>query len=70
MKIVLNSDKDYVKEIRDKLADNDGFCPCRVIKNEDTKCMCKDFKDKVADGYIGECHCGLYVSVDNNDEGN
>lgn len=56
MKIRLNDDIDLVREIRQKLQDNDGYCPCRLDKNDDTKCMCKDFKLQ----YEGMCHCGLY----------
>ena len=55
--IHVNPDKDYVKEIRDKLKANGGYCPCRLSKNEDTKCICKEFREQEEDGY---CHCGLY----------
>ena len=61
MKIKLNSDENIVKEIRQKLKDNDGYCPCKLYKNADTKCMCKDFREQSE----GECHCGLYIkSID------
>lgn len=59
MKIYLNSDGEYVKEIRQKLKENDGYCPCRLVKTEDTKCMCKEFREQEE----GLCHCGLYVKV-------
>lgn len=39
---------------------NDGYCPCRRVKNEDTKCMCKEFRE----GGVGECHCGLYEKTE------
>jgi hypothetical protein len=26
--------------------------------------MCKNFRDQVAKGIPGECHCGLYEGVD------
>ena len=55
----LSEDGKLVKEIREKLKANGGYCPCRVIKNEDTKCMCKEFREQES----GECHCGLYVKV-------
>ena len=57
MKIRLSNDKKLVEEIRKKLKDNGGFCPCRLVKNENTKCMCKEFREQES----GECHCGLYV---------
>lgn len=59
MKIVLSSDKELVVEIRKKLKENDGYCPCKVVKNEDTKCMCKEFREQET----GECHCGLYIKI-------
>lgn len=64
IKIITNSDKDFVKEIRDKIKANNGYCPCSLIKNEDTKCMCKEFKQQVKEGILGECHCGLYFAIE------
>lgn len=40
---------------------NDGYCPCAVLKNEDTKCMCKEFKETEVPG---ECHCGRFLKVE------
>ena len=61
IKITQNPDKEYVKEIKEKLKDNNGFCPCKLVKTEDTKCMCKEFRDMIENGETGECHCGLFV---------
>ena len=55
--IKLNPDKEYVEEVRTRLKDNDGYCPCRIDRTPDTKCMCKDFRDMKE----GMCHCGLYI---------
>lgn len=60
-KVKTNSDKELVKEIRNKLKENDGYCPCRISKTEDTKCICKEFRDAISRGEKGICHCGLYV---------
>ncbi len=57
MAIKRNPDKEYVQEIFRKLKENDGYCPCALIKNEDTKCMCKEFREMES----GMCHCGLYI---------
>ena len=57
--IKLNSDKDLVDDIRKRLKENDGYCPCRLQKTPNTKCMCKEFREQET----GECHCGLYVKV-------
>ena len=42
MKININPDKKFVNDMRKALKDNNGFCPCSLEKNEDTKCMCKE----------------------------
>lgn len=60
IKIKLNDDKELVKEIRQKLKENGGFCPCSIVKNEDTKCMCKEFREMK----LGECHCGIYIKYE------
>lgn len=57
MKITENEDKALVNEIRKKLKENGGYCPCKLIHNEETRCMCKEFKEQKEHGY---CHCGLY----------
>jgi hypothetical protein len=60
-KIILNPGIRYLEilEIKEAIKDNDGYCPCRVSKNEDTKCMCKEFREQES----GVCHCGLYEKV-------
>lgn len=61
MKIRLNEDKKTVKLLRDAMKQNGGYCPCRLVHNEDTKCMCKEFRDQIADpDFEGYCHCMLY----------
>lgn len=59
--IKLNPDKELVTEIKTKLKENDGYCPCRISKTPDTKCMCKEFRDLIQSGQTGMCHCGLYI---------
>lgn len=65
-KVKTNPDKDIVKEIRDKLKENDGYCPCRISRTEDTKCMCKEFREMIDNGKTGMCHCGLYIIEEDN----
>lgn len=60
MKIRLNPDQKYVKEIRRQLKENSGYCPCSLLKSEDAKCMCKEFREMES----GMCHCGLYIKED------
>ena len=59
MRIVTNPDTEYVAEMRKKLKENAGYCPCSILKNADTKCMCKEFREMDE----GMCHCGLYIKV-------
>ena len=60
MKIKLNDDKDIVNDIKKRLKENDGYCPCRLKKTPESKCMCKEFREQQEEGI---CHCGLYVKV-------
>lgn len=63
IRVVTNSDKNLVKEIREKIKENNGHCACAIIFDEDNKCMCKEFREQIANGVVGECHCGLYKVV-------
>lgn len=60
MKITTNPDKQLVAEIRTSLKKNGGYCPCALEKTEDTKCMCKEFREMQE----GICHCGLYYKTE------
>lgn len=61
MKIKLNENKEIVKAVKDELKQTGGYCPCKLEKSADTKCMCKEFKEQIADpDYEGYCHCYLY----------
>lgn len=60
MKIIVNTNTELVLDIRNKLKENDGYCPCSLLKDEDHKCMCKDFREQA----VGECHCGLYIKTE------
>ena len=60
MQIRVNSDKELVKSIRQKLKDNDGYCPCRLTRTPETTCMCKEFLESTENGL---CHCGLYEKI-------
>ncbi len=60
-KIRLNDDPEIVKTVREGLAAKGGYCPCRLGVSEDIKCMCKEFRDQIADpNFEGYCHCMLY----------
>lgn len=57
--IRINCDDRIRKNLQKALEDNEGYCPCRLVKTEDTKCMCKEFRDQKQ----GWCHCGLYEKI-------
>lgn len=61
MKILLNPDAEVAAMVKEGLKKNGGYCPCRRERTEDTKCMCKEFREQIADeNYEGFCHCMLY----------
>ena len=61
MKIKENPDKEVVKMVREGLKAKDGYCPCRLGKDEDNKCICKEFREQIKDpNFEGFCHCMLY----------
>lgn len=54
-KMILNPDKEWVREIRRRIKDNGGYCPCQVERTKDTKCPCKSFREDAV------CDCQLFV---------
>ncbi len=61
MKIRENENKEVVERVRLGLKNKDGFCPCKMGKLPENKCMCEEFKSQIADPeFEGYCHCMLY----------
>ena len=61
MKVRLNSDPEVVQSIREGLQRTGGYCPGRLQRTPENKCMCKEFKEQIADpNFEGYCHCRLY----------
>ena len=61
MKIRFNENEELVKMIKEGLKESGGYCPCRRSRTEDTKCICKDFREQMEDPeFEGYCHCQLY----------
>ena len=59
--IRLNTDAALVATIKEGLKMKGGYCPCRMEKSEDTKCICREFREQMADpDFEGYCHCLLY----------
>ncbi len=61
LKIKLNPDADVVAAVKAKLKESNGYCPCALIHDETTKCMCLNFRQSEV---AGECHCGLYIKIE------
>ncbi len=59
--IRLNEDENIVNAVKKGLNERNGYCPCRMETTEDTKCICKEFREQIADPeFEGYCHCMLY----------
>ncbi|MBE5749646.1 MAG: ferredoxin thioredoxin reductase catalytic beta chain [Clostridiales bacterium] len=64
MKVKLNDDKEVVKLIQEGLERTGGYCPCRIKRTEEYKCMCEEFKQQIKDpNFEGFCHCKLYYKT-------
>lgn len=60
LKFFKNPNEEEYKEISEAVEVNDGYCPCAVSKTDDTKCMCKDFRENDSTDF---CHCGRFYKV-------
>lgn len=60
LKIKVTEDKEHADRVRKALANRGGYCPCSLLRDEDTKCMCRTFREQREPGL---CHCGLYEKV-------
>ncbi|MBO4229035.1 MAG: hypothetical protein J5938_01625 [Clostridia bacterium] len=70
LKITLNPDQEIVKTVKEGLKARGGYCPCRREMTPETKCMCKEFRDQIADpNFEGFCHCMLYYKSNSEEKG-
>ena len=61
MKIRLNENAEVVATVKEGLKRTGGYCPCVRERSEDTKCMCREFREQVKDpDFEGYCHRMLY----------
>ena len=59
--IKLNPDNETVKLIKEGLRETGGYCPCKLQRIPENKCICEEFKAQIADpDFEGFCHCMLY----------
>ena len=57
----LNHEKEILKSIKERHKHTGAYCPCRIQRTEENKCMCKEFREQIADpNFEGFCHCMLY----------
>ncbi len=61
MKVTLNPDAEVVAAVKEGLKRTGGYCPCRLERTPENKCMCKEFREQIKDpAFEGFCHCMLY----------
>ena len=61
MAVKLNENREVVEKIKEGLKKKDGFCPCKLGRLPENKCMCQEFREQIADpDFEGYCHCMLY----------
>lgn len=53
-----NPNKEEYDEVTAAVEANGGYCCCALVKDEDTKCMCRAFREQEKPG---PCHCGRYI---------
>lgn len=61
LKIIPNSDKKTYDLITSQIKENDGYCACRLVRDQNTKCICSDFKNQTTEGF---CYCGRFQKVE------
>lgn len=60
-KIRLNDDREVVAQIKEGLKRTGGYCPCRLERTPENKCICREFRTQMEDPtFEGYCHCMLY----------
>ena len=61
MAVRLNENAEVVKNVKEGLKRTGGYCPCRLQRTEENKCICQEFRAQIADpNFQGYCHCMLY----------
>lgn len=56
-----NSDVEKFQQVSSAVLENDGYCPCMIVKDESTKCVCEEFLNQP---YTGLCRCGRYEKLE------
>ena len=62
--IKFNPDKEIVDIVKKGLEETGGYCPCRLERTEENKCICKEFREQIKyPDFEGFCHCRLYLKT-------
>lgn len=61
LEIKKNPDAKKYEQMTEAVKKNNGYCPCLVERNEDTKCICKPFREQKTEGL---CLCGRFIKVE------
>ena len=48
--VSINKDSEFANAMLEKVKANGGYCPCSCVKDETTKCMCKEFREQEEGG--------------------
>ncbi len=60
-KFRLSDNAEVVATVKEGLKRTGGYCPCRLARTEENKCICQEFRQQLEDPeFSGLCHCGLY----------
>ena len=71
MAISLNPNQEVVNTIREGLKRTGGYCPCKLERIEENKCMCEEFRKQIQNPeFEGYCHCMLYIKTKERKNGN
>lgn len=64
LRIIKNPDTEKYLAVTEAVKQANGFCPCELIRNADTHCLCRSFREQTTEGF---CHCQRFkkVEVDN-----
>lgn len=61
MKVRFNENQEVVDSVKEGLKRTGGYCPCRLERTDENKCICQEFRNQIKDpNFEGYCHCFLY----------
>ena len=59
--VKLTDNREYAEKLRTVMQCNGGYCPCRLQRTEENRCICTEFREQIADpDFEGFCHCKLF----------